>query len=468
MNNLNEILTFEGVNEHVFTDNLEHGVTEKKLYSTPKIYTAKGNLDRRWYVYFSFRNPETGKLVRQQNIYGIANKYKTKKNRNAILTVYKKRLLQLLKEGYNPYGDNTDLFQKKKEKILNKALVPVQRNIVIQRPAKMVIPTKEVERTPEFIKEPEVEKEPEAEKTVEENKKTVRESFDFALSMKEKVVGRTTYVDYKNKAKTFVKYIAKYHPEIKSVDQLNKRVVMDFLNGVLLEGTSRNRNNFRTSLSSLMQVLVDNEMMASNIMKKTPALRSIPTRHKTYTEETQRLIFEHLEKEDPILLLYIKFISYNLLRPVEVCRLRIKDIDLKNKTLQFKAKNSPLKIKIIPKILFNELPDLTKLDPNALLFTPLKIGGFWDATENNRRDYFTKRFKTMVKAPFNLEKDYSLYGFRHTFISKLFKSMVKDSTPFAAKSRLMQITGHSTMTALDKYLRSIDAELPEDYSDLLM
>jgi hypothetical protein len=38
---------------------------------------------------------------------------------------------------------------------------------------------------------------------------------------------------------------------------------------------------------------------------------------------------------------------------------------------------------------------------------------------------------------------------------------------FETKSRLMLITGHSTMTALEQYLRDIDAELPEDYSHLL-
>jgi hypothetical protein len=31
----------------------------------------------------------------------------------------------------------------------------------------------------------------------------------------------------------------------------------------------------------------------------------------------------------------------------------------------------------------------------------------------------------------------------------------------------MQITGHQTMEALEKYLRDIDAALPEDYSHLL-
>jgi len=31
----------------------------------------------------------------------------------------------------------------------------------------------------------------------------------------------------------------------------------------------------------------------------------------------------------------------------------------------------------------------------------------------------------------------------------------------------MQVTGHTSMSALEKYLRDIDAELPEDYSEML-
>ncbi|KAB1068267.1 site-specific integrase, partial [Tamlana haliotis] len=54
-----------------------------------------------------------------------------------------------------------------------------------------------------------------------------------------------------------------------------------------------------------------------------------------------------------------------------------------------------------------------------------------------------------------------------TFITKLYRELVKDSSSFEAKSKLILITGHSTMDALQKYLRDIDAELPEDYSDFL-
>ena len=64
-------------------------------------------------------------------------------------------------------------------------------------------------------------------------------------------------------------------------------------------------------------------------------------------------------------------------------------------------------------------------------------------------------------------KDYGLYSFRHTYITKLYRELIKSYSPFEAKSRLMLITGHSSMTALEKYLRDIDAELPQDYSELI-
>ena len=78
----------------------------------------------------------------------------------------------------------------------------------------------------------------------------------------------------------------------------------------------------------------------------------------------------------------------------------------------------------------------------------------------DRRDFYSKRFKKNVKQKFDLGIDYGLYSFRHTYITKLYRALVKESSPFEAKSKLMLITGHLSMSALEKYLRDIDAELP--------
>lgn len=431
MSNLNRILTFEHESEH----DLEHSLPLKNLFSAPKIYNAKGDLSKRWYVYFSYRNPKTGKLQRMQNVYGKANKYTTKEDRLFILTVYKRSLLKLLKEGFNPFADNTALLAKRNAKVKRSNAKP-SSEVDTEKDQATGVPAM-----------------------------SIKEAFNFGLKLKEKLLSKTTKRAYENRIKNFIKWVEDVHPEIHTIDKVDRKLVTQFLNHVLDNTSARNRNNFRVDLSSLIQVLEDNDIVATNFVKRIPVLKSIPQRNKTYSKEKQEEIYKYLEKEDTLLLLYIKFISYNFLRPIEVCRLKVGDIDLKNKVIKFKAKNSPLKTKIIPDLLINDLPDLSTMNKSLCLFTPDQIGGKWETDVDNKRDYFSKRFKKVVKDPFGLGKDYGLYSFRHTYITKLYRALVKGSSPFEAKSKLMLITGHSSMSALQKYLRDIDAELPEDYSE---
>jgi integrase len=434
MPSFKELLTFEYENEYESA----YDLSVKRNFSVPKIYSAKGDLTKRWYVYFSFRDPKSGKLKRQTPFYGNANAYKSKEDRLSVLLTYRKVLLKLLKQGYDPYSDNIELYQS----------LHVKNTTTV---------------TPDSPDKDHVASGPETGKP----KMTVGEGFEFAIKLKEKVVNQTTKRDYESKIKNLLEWLRTNRPDVAYITELDKMAVTSFLNHVLEKNSARTRNNYKSDLSSIVQVLVDNEIIQQNFIKKIPKLKSIPERNKTYSQHTQEEIFEYLKINDPMLLLYIKFISYNFLRPIEVCRLRVKDIDLKNKRIQFKAKNSPLKTKIIPELLWADLPDLGNLDKDAVLFTPDKIGGTWDTLVENRRDYFSKRFKKVVKDHFNLGKDYGLYSFRHTYITKVYRALAKDSSPFEAKSKLMLITGHTSMTALEKYLRDIDAQLPEDYSTML-
>jgi len=429
-----EILTFAYESEY----DSAYDLSEKRLFSKPKIYTAKGNLNKRWYVYFSFRNPETGKLKRLTPFYGGANKYKTKEERLEVLTTYRKALLKLLKQGYNPYKDNTELFQKLNKKKKTSSTPTSTTQIAADSNSDNI-----------------------------EDKMPIDEAFKFGLKLKEKAVSERTLQDYANKVRSFLEWLEREHPEIKRVDKLNKSLFQNYLNSVLTKSSARNRNNYRTDLSSVVQVLEDNDVIKENYLKKIKKLNSKPERHKTYSSDTENKIFSYLEENDPILLLFIKFYAYAFMRPIEVCRLKVKDINIKDKTILFKAKNSPLKTKMLPQILLDDLPDLSKLKPNTLFFTPNKFGAKWEAKEKSRRDHFTKRFKKVVKDHFKLGTDYGLYSFRHTFVTKLYREFVKQHSPHEAKSKLMQITGHGTMMALEKYLRDIDAELPKDYSDML-
>jgi len=109
MLNISDLLIFEYEKEYSF----EYRFKVKRSYSDPKIYTAKDDLKKRWYVYYSYRDPKTGRLKKMPPIYGNVNYYKTKSERLNILMSFQRNLLKLLKEGYNPFLDNTNLYESK-------------------------------------------------------------------------------------------------------------------------------------------------------------------------------------------------------------------------------------------------------------------------------------------------------------------------------------------------------------------
>ena len=136
-----------------------------------------------------------------------------------------------------------------------------------------------------------------------------------------------------------------------------------------------------------------------------------------------------------------------------------------DKNIRLKTKTG-YKVKLLPQILIDELPDLTEYPKDAFVFGRTGFGQYWEATETNRRGDYGKKFK-IIKDKFSLGADYGFYSFRHTFISKLYNLFIKDMTPDETESKLMLITGHDTRKALQQYLREIDAYKPQDYSNFL-
>ncbi|QXP63284.1 tyrosine-type recombinase/integrase [Polaribacter sp. R2A056_3_33] len=450
-----------------------HALPMKLNYSEPKIYTGgvdisswsklnlkekKAALDKPWYVYFSFRNPQTNKLKRQPNIKAGVNKLKTKRERYAFLRTMQEGLLQLLDYGFNPYEDNSDL---------ESTFLGQETKVVTDKKENVSISTKvENQIIPKTPLETEIIKSVIAVEKVEETGTSIADCLKLTLELKVNMMNKNSYVQYKSRIGLFEKWLKERDYYKNPITFITKKVVTQYLNEVLKRTSARNRNNSRTDIASMFQILEDNEMVAHNFVRKIHVLKSVPKRNKTYTPQQEKEIYKHLQEVDAHLLLFVKFISYSILRPIEICRLKIEDVDVQDKKLYIKAKNKPVQIKIIPEILLNDLPDLSNKDPKAFLFGRYEIGAEWNAQETNKRNEFTARFKK-IKDHFNLGEEYGMYGFKHTFITKLYRKFRENMSQHEAKSNLMPISGHATMVALEKYLRDIDAELPEDYSKFL-
>ncbi len=382
-----------------------------KKYTKPRIFHGGKDFDLKnaGTCTTPFLDPETGKMKRQTPVALKVNRhFKTRKERLTHLEFTRKALEEMLKNGFNPY-----------------------------------------------------------EKEITFSSYTAEAAIDHVLSIKKEAVGSKTYQSYKSIASQFKTYLQEKAKLNDDVKRLDKRMVSDFLNRILKRTSPATRNSYRNGLSVIFQALEDNELINWNFVKNIKPLKTNPERNKTYDLDKVDAIYEYLEQSEPLLLLLVKFVSYNFLRPVEACRLQVKDLEFNSNppVLKVRAKNKAVKTKIIPDVILAELQQLDLSNPDAYLITHEGVAESSTSAED-RRDYFTKRYKT-VKEHLNLGKDYTIYSFRHTFITKLYRELRRKYGQSETYDKLMLITGHSTLKALQKYLRDIDAELPEDYSDLL-
>ncbi len=379
----------------------------QRLFSEPKIYHGGDsyNLSKRWYVYYSYRD-SNDRMARQPPVYLNVNRdFKTKVERLKRLNVICQALSEMLKDGYSPYHDGKD---------------------------------------PEHY--------------------TAASAIDFSLELKRATVEPSTFKIYDHIIKHFKKFLVRKRLDKMPITAINKGNINDFLNQVIRKSNATTRNNNHGVISSIFGILEDNELIARNFVRNIKKLPTKPEKNRTYSLNKVDEIYQYLEINDPVLLLYIKLVSYNFLRPIEVCRLKCGDIDLVNKQLFVKTKTGK-KVKIIPDIVVKELRSLDLTNDDYLLFTPTGPG-YWDAEEMSRRNHFGISFNA-IKKHFKLSKHHNIYSFRHTFITKLYNELKERYTVSEVYDRLKLITGHQTLEALLKYLRDIDAELPEDYSEML-
>jgi integrase len=385
-----------------------HDLKTKKKYSQPKIQHYNFNLDYIWYVYYTFRNPITGYMERMPNI--TCSKTLTKSERLEYLKIIKTNLLDMLKNGFNPFDMDNSM-----EEVVTMS---------------------------------------------------IEEAFEFALNLKKQTQSGNTHTNYKARIKKFELWLKKRGFEKRFITSINKKVITTYLNEILEKTSARNRDNTRLDLSSLFQAMEDNDIIPNNLVKSINVVGSVPVKNKPFSSQQEIEIYKYIDDNKlKVLSLFIKFVSYTFLRPVEVSRLKIEDINIIDKTIRIKAKTG-FQIAIIPDILLNIIPDLSKYPEDSFLIGRTDFGQYWKSTDTNRRNHLSKIFLE-VKKILKLSDEYGIYSFRHTFAIKLYNEFIKVMNQDQAESQLMSITRHKTKEALRKYLREINAYRPEDYSKYL-
>ncbi len=324
-----------------------YGLNMKLNYSEPKFYTGgvkingwsklsrkqqKEALSKDWYVYFSYRDTESNKLIRQTPIKGGVNRFKTKRERLIFMKIIKRSLIKYLENGFIPNSDNSEHISL----LTGSTEIPkehVKKELKEEKPIpNSVEPPIHTSTLPSIV---------------EEKFMTVQEAFDFGLKIKKQTLSPNSYSGYVSPVRQFQKWLDQN--EIKNIRTIKKKTVVQYLNAVLERTSARTRNNARTSLSSIFTTLEDNEIIEDNFILKTNVLSTKPERNKTFTPEQESKLEIYMKENDPLLLFFVQFLSLNFLRPIEVCRLKIKDIDVSDKKNISRPRIKKLKLKSYPR-----------------------------------------------------------------------------------------------------------------------
>ncbi|WP_299833801.1 site-specific integrase [uncultured Tenacibaculum sp.] len=398
-------------------------ISIKKMFSEPILYipkikgTNKPDISKPWYISYYFRNPFTGEMEKIIEKKGL-NRIKTITERKKVGNHLRKARLRLLQEGYNPFEEKLE-----KEDLLDK------------------------------------------------EKFTILEAFEIALKEKNKTWAEKTRNGNKSLYNQFIDWVTKNKLGEKDISKLSKRHIVIFLNEITNSSSNTTRNNFKRLISSLLSQLVNDDILEKNVALKIPNLESKPEKNQPFTKQQLNSVKEYLVEHDNYLFQFMKFVTYGLMRPIEICRLQVKHIDLVNNViLQAETKTERANILIIEplkKVLLNM--NLEQYQPDDFLFTKNKIPGLWEVKrESSKTEFFSRRFKKLknkIGKQILLNSNHGIYSARHTVALDLFSSFKNQGlTDLEAKHKLMTITRHKSLDGLSNYLREIGASLPEDYT----
>ncbi len=397
----------------------------KTLYTPAKLVIPKKDgkptLNGTWYVYYRYRNPDTGALDKFELKQGI-NRLKTIAERKKAGNNLKKAVNRLLQEGFNPFEKH-----------------------------------KEVEREKDI------------------KKLSVLEALDLAYAEKEKVWSESTNNVNKVMFSKFSQWIEKKNLNI-NIKLLEKKHVSLFLKqlndkkGNGLSNTSR--NNYKRFISSLVTQLVIDDVLKYNFVKDIPLLKSKAEKNTPFTKEQLVAIKEWCLINDPYLYEFIKFVMYGFLRPIEVSRIKLIDIDLPNSTIKVRTKTEEQATILIIEPLKDYIKSLNieQYPLDSHLFSKKGKPATWKTSnEKSKADFFTRKFKKLKKEigeKIKLTENHTIYSVRHSAVLDLYTSFKNQGlTDLQAKHKLMTITRHKSLSGLENYLRGIGASLPENYAD---
>jgi integrase len=381
-----------------------------KICILPHLVDCHGDINKQWYVVFSYRNPKTNKMTRFRIYDGFTEK-KTKREKYALGKQLIQAYTEKLKSGWDPLADDTQaIFDDQLQ------YAPIAKAFG--------------------------------------NKRKSNKNFSYFTSQflpEIKGLKKITYQNYISKYRTFNNYLIKNGADDNDITAISNEMIIGFflflINDLKLAHITVSK--YEHMLAAIFNWLVEKKHIHKSPVYNIPkTTRENDTAPRPVNEmDIDKLVDEI--KKDRQLWLAVQLEYYCFLRPgLEIRMSRVKWFDLARGRIivpRDLIKSKVDKVVIIPAQLREHLLVDCKLHlfpPDYFVFGSNGMPGTQPIGNNNLRNRFNR-----VRDSLGLPLEYKLYSWKHTGNARAEDAGI----PMAARQRQ---NGHRSMRSTEEYLKN--------------
>jgi integrase len=385
-------------------------VMRQKLVILPKLNHCGGDPAKQWFVYYSCRNPKSGKMVRFRVYDGFTDLSPKEKYQHAkqLIDLYSERL----KAGWSPFTDTSEALYT--DHIDYKTVADLYGN-----------------------------------KRAGNN--TLRPAISAFLEELQPGVSVATFQTYQSKFRIFALWIEKQGLAGNDLATINNSTIKDFFWFLIrirkLSGNSITK--YRRNLNALFDYLYKRKIILINPVYDIPICDRI---NDQAPRPISRDDIDRFRKElikDPELWLAVQFEYYCALRPGhELREMKIKDLDLVAGTVRVsrsRAKNRHERVVTIPSQLLEQLRGfyhLQKYGKELYVFGKGGCPGHQPIGKNKLRYKFNA-----IRKRLGMPYEYKFYSWKHT------GAIEADEANIPTKD-ISRHLGHESLKSTDAYFRN--------------
>ena len=391
----------------------------QKLFRTPYLYDAGGDIQKPWWIEFGYRDPKDGKMKRKRYQEGFAE-LRTKKARFELAEMLIKSITAKLQRGWTPLDDSNNQVVYVDELDYHQAAMVYGRK-------------RKANRNIRFY------------------------GSEYIAQIKE-TKAKKTFESYRGKIREFIAWLEKSKLVDNDLSTFDNQILHQFFDYLISERklAKPTVEKYRITLFKFFRYLINRKVLVENpvhdidIPETDEDFSAMP-----FLDDDMEKIFPLIRDEDPQLFLAALLQYYCFIRPGnELLGLQIKHINFSARTI-FVPKNIAKKRKErvvdIPNKLFEilQLHGIHTFGKDMFVIGPNGRPGKRQIGTNTLRNRFN-----IYRDNLGLSVSYKWYSFKHTGAGKLLESG-------ATLVELMNQLGHTDLASTYRYVRQHFGERSE-------